>query len=199
MKTRLLATMWACATLAACAVNWDAALVRGTTPNGRLFYAPGEEMAFSLVLEGVKGEIPADTYFLDWERRGDDGLVEKGRAPLPVAAPFVLRTKSDKPGFVCVEANVVTKDGRRVPKNHRWEKRVFFMGGAGVAPHEVRGGKEPADYDAFWADLEKRLAAVPVTAERREVPCADKAARTGAAKVRLRNCEGVQVDEPVRN
>ena len=73
------------------------------------------------------------------------------------------------------------------------------MGGAGVAPHEVRGGKEPADYDAFWADLEKRLAAVPVTAERREVPCADKAVRTGAAEVRLRNCEGVQVDEPVRN
>ena len=54
-------------------------------------------------------------------------------------------------------------------------------------------------YDAFWADLEKRLAAVPVTAERREVPCADKAARTGAAKVRLNNCEGVQVDESVRN
>ena len=183
MKTRLLATMWACVALAACAVNWDAALVRGTTPNGRLFYAPGEEMAFSLVLEGVKGEIPADTYFLDWERRGDDGLVEKGRAPLPVAAPFVLRTKSDKPGFVCVEANVVTKDGRRVPKNHRWEKRVFFMGGAGVAPHEVRGGKEPADYDAFWADLERRLAAVPVTAERREVPCADKAVRLYAVKI----------------
>ena len=116
MKTRLLATMWACAALAACAVNWDAALVRGTTPNGRLFYAPGEEMAFSLVLEGVKGEIPADTYFLDWERRGDDGLVEKGRAPMPVNEPFVLRTRSERPGFVCVEANVVTKDGKRVPR-----------------------------------------------------------------------------------
>ena len=182
MKVRILA-LAAAAWAAAWAVNWDAALIRGTTPNGKMFYAPGEEMVFSLVLEGAKGEIPADTYFLDWERRGDDGLTEKGRAPLPVKAPFVLRTKSDRPGFVCVEANVVTKDGARVPKNHRWEKRVFFMGGAGVAPHEVRGGREPADYDAFWNSLEARLAAVPVTAERRELPCPDKAVRLYAVKI----------------
>ena len=104
------------AALSAGALDWDSALIRGTTPDGRLFYAPGEEMAFSLVLEGMTNAVPADTYFLDWERRGDDGLVEKGRAPLPVAAPFVLRTRSERPGFVCVEANVVTKDGKRVPR-----------------------------------------------------------------------------------
>ena len=148
-----------------------------------MFYAPGEEMAFSLVLEGMTNTVPADTYFLDWERRGDDGLVERGRAPLPVKEPLVLRTKSEKPGFVCIEANVVTKDGKRVPKNHKWEKRVFFKGGAGVAPHAVKGGKEPADYEAFWASVERRLAAVPVTAERREMPCADKAVRLYAVKV----------------
>ena len=117
------------------AVNWDNALIRGTTPGGKLFFEPGEEMAFTLVLEGVKEALPPDTYFVDWERRGDDGLVEKGRAPLPFPKDgLVLKTKSAKPGFVCLEANVVTKDGRRVPKNHRWEKRVFFQGGAGVRP-----------------------------------------------------------------
>lgn len=181
-----LALMWAALGLAFsvfAAVNWDNALVRGTTPNGKLFYAPGEEMTFSLILEGVTNDVPEGAYFLDWERRGDDGLTEKGRAPLPVKAPFVYRTKSDKPGFVCLEANVVTPDGKRVPKNHRWEKRVFFMGGAGVAPHEVRGGKEPADYDAFWAAQMKALDAVPVTAERREMPCADKAVTLYAVRI----------------
>ena len=91
------------------AVNWDNALIRGTTPGGKLFFEPGEEMAFTLVLEGVKEALPPDTYFVDWERRGDDGLVEKGRAPLPFPKDgLVLKTKSAKPGFVCLEANVVT-------------------------------------------------------------------------------------------
>ena len=171
------------AALSAGALDWDSTLIRGTTPGGRMFYEPGEEMSFSLVLEGMTNAVPADTYFLDWERRGDDGVVEKGRAPLPVKEPFVLRTKSDSPGFVCIEANVVTKDGKRVPKNHKWEKRVFFQGGAGVAPYAVKGGKEPADYEAFWQSVEKELAAVPVAAERREIPCADKAVRLYAVRI----------------
>ncbi len=140
-------------TLTVCSVHaldWNSALIRSKTLEDKLFYEPGEGMTFSLILEGMTNDVPADTYFLDWERRGDDGLVEKGRAPLPTKEPFVLRTKSDKPGFVCIEANVVTKDVTRVPKKHRWEKRVFFMGGAGVAPFAVKGGEEPEDYDAFW-------------------------------------------------
>ena len=171
------------AALSAGALDWDSTLIRGTTPGGRMFYEPGEEMSFSLVLEGMTNAVPDDTYFLDWERRGDDGVVEKGRAPLPVKEPFVLRTKSDSPGFVCIEANVVTKDGKRVTKNHKWEKRVFFQGGAGVAPYAVKGGKEPADYEAFWQSVEKELAAVPVAAERREIPCADKAVRLYAVRI----------------
>ena len=112
---------------AAYGLNWDNALITGTTPGGKVFYAPGEEMVFTLKLDGMKEPLPAGTYFVDWERRGDDGLVKRGRAPLPFPPEgLVLKTKSDKPGFVCIEANVVTKDGKRVPKNHRWEKRVFF-------------------------------------------------------------------------
>ena len=29
------------------AVNWDNALIRGTTPGGKLFFEPGEEMALT--------------------------------------------------------------------------------------------------------------------------------------------------------
>ena len=173
----------------AAAVDWDGAMLVGRLA-GRddPFFAPGEEMVFEIRLEGAKGEIPPDTYFVDWERRGDDGLVEKGRAPLPAAdAPLVVRTKSDKPGFVCIEANVVTADGRRVPKNHRWEKRVFFQGGAAVAPETLRPGAEPADYHAIWDAQMARLAATPVRAELAPAPCADSGVRLYAVRV---DCAG---------
>ena len=169
------------------AVNWDAAWLSGSLGRGNPFFAPGEEMVFTIRLEGAQDDIPPDTYFVDWERRGDDGIVEKGRGPLPTAdAPLVIRTRSDKPGFVCVEANVVTADGKRVPKNHRWEKRVFFMGGAAVAPETLKPGTEPADYDEFWDDQMARLDA-PVKAELTPTPCADQSVRLYAVRI---DCAG---------
>ncbi len=178
------------AALAAWGVNWDQALIRGTTPGGKMFFEPNEEMAFTLTLEGVKETLPPDTYFVDWERRGDDGLTEKGRAPLPFPKDgLVLKTKSAKPGFVCIEANVVTKDGKRVPKKHRWEKRVFFQGGAGVRPNEIPMATEPADYDAFWASCLEELAAVPMDATLKPVPCTDKEVKLYAVSI---PCAGPQ-------
>ena len=169
---------------AAYGLNWDNALIMGTTPGGKMFYAPGEEMVFTLKLEGMKEPLPADTYFVDWERRGDDGLKERGRAPLPFPPEgLVLKTKSDKPGFVCIEANVVTKDGKRVPKNHRWEKRVFFQGGAGVQPELIPMADEPADYDAFWDTCLKELATVPMDAQMTPVECPDKEVRLYAVRI----------------
>ena len=32
---------------AAYGLNWDNALIMGTTPGGKMFYAPGEEMVFT--------------------------------------------------------------------------------------------------------------------------------------------------------
>ena len=165
-------------------LNWDNALIMGTTPGGKMFYDPGEEMVFTLKLEGMKEALPPDTYFVDWERRGDDGLKERGRAPLPFPPEgLVLKTKSDKPGFVCIEANVVTKDGKRVPKNHRWEKRVFFQGGAGVQPERIPMADEPADYDAFWDACLKELATVPMDAQMTPVECPDKEVRLYAVRI----------------
>ena len=62
-------------------LNWDNALIMGTTPDGKMFYEPGEEMVFTLKLEGMKEPLPADTCFVDWERRGDDGLRSAGARP----------------------------------------------------------------------------------------------------------------------
>lgn len=150
-------------------LNWDQALVRGTTPNGKIVYSVGEEMTFMLRLEGVKGEVPADVYFLDWRRCGDDGKTEAGRAPLPIAEPFIYRTQMDRPGFVFLEANVVTADGKLVPKNHRWEKRVFFGGGVAVEPERLADGGEPEDYAAFWQSVLQELSEVPIKSELKPV------------------------------
>ena len=165
-------------------VNWDSALLVGSLGRACPFFAPGEEMVFTIRLEGVEGEVPPDTYFVDWERRGDDGATEKGRAPLPTEeTPLVIRTRMDVPGFVCVEANVVTADGKRVPKNHRWEKRIFFMGGAAVDPESLPPGTEPADYDAFWAAQTGALDAVPIEAELTPTPCADSGVRLYGVRI----------------
>lgn len=165
-------------------VNWDSALLVGSLGRACPFFAPGEEMVFTIRLEGVEGDVPPDAYFVDWERRGDDGATEKGRAPLPTEeAPLVIRTRMDVPGFVCVEANVVTADGKRVPKNHRWEKRVFFMGGAAVEPESLPPGTEPADYDAFWAAQTDALDAVPIDAELTPTPCADPGVRLYGVRI----------------
>lgn len=177
----LVAAVFSCTAFAG-TVDWDQAMIRGTTPGGKIFFEPGEEMVFTLTLEGVKEPLPADTYFVDWERRGDDGLVEKGRLPLPLPKNGLV-VKTEKPGFVCLEANVVTKDGKRVPKNHRWEKRVFFQGGAGVRPNEIPMATEPADYDAFWAACLKELDAVPMNAELKPVACKDKEVRLYAVRI----------------
>lgn len=165
-------------------VDWSDAWLSGSLDRDCPFFALGEEMVFSLRLEGAKGDIPADEYCVDWERRGDDGIVEKGRAPLPTGnAPLVIRTKMNSPGFVCVEANVVDSNGKRVKKDHRWEPRVFFMGGAAVAPETLRPGTEPADYDAFWNAQMAALNAVPIEAELTPTPCADTEVRLYAVLI----------------
>lgn len=107
-------------------IDWAEARIMGTAAGGKMFYAPSEEMNFTLTLENVKGELPSDAYFIDWTRTGDDGKKDGGRVPASLAEPLVICTSIAQPGFVKIEANVVTKDGKRGPENHCWEKRVFF-------------------------------------------------------------------------
>ena len=142
---------------------WANAEIRGVLPTENPFFLRGEEMRFVLSLEGVEGDIPPDTYFIDWERRGDDGVAMRGRLPLPLETnAFPIVTRMNIPGFVCVEANVVTADGKKVPKNHRWEKRVFFQGGAAVEPWKLKSAVAPTDFDEFWSEARTKLDEVPM-------------------------------------
>ena len=173
-----------CAALSLSAVNWDGASISGTTPGGRMCFGLGEEIVLTLLLDGVDEPLPAETYFVDWERRGDDGKRERGRVALPFpAGGHVIRTSSDTPGWVLVEANVVDKAGKRVPKNHPWEKRVFFQGGALVAPGEIPMAEEPRDFDAFWSGCLKELSKVPLAADVKPVESSDVAVKLYAVSI----------------
>ena len=171
------------------AVVWDDALMLGHTPGEKMFYAPGEEMVFTIDLVGVKGvegDLPDGEYFIDWTRWANDGKTEKGRVPASIRKPLVVRTRLDIPGFVKIEANVVDRNGKRIPKKHMWEKRVFFQGGAGVDVDKIEPFPEPKDFDAYWAELKRMDRELPLQVlERVELPCENANARLWRVKLNV--------------
>ena len=177
-------------------LHGDANKVRATD------YRPGEEMVFTLSLQGVK-KIPADTYFISWSRTGDDGVTETGKVPASLTEPLVIKTKLDKPGFVRILAYVVDKNGKAYRKTFRFkgdpntpegrkalnaferrDKRVFFDGGAGVDVEKLQSVPEPADFDAFWARRRARLAKVPLEADMKEVKSSRKGLKVYAVTIK---------------
>ena len=173
------------AAAAAFAGELDGGFLKGVTDKAKPFYAPGEEMTFTLRLEGIKA-FPPGEWFISWERTGDDGKRDAGKVPASLTEPLVIKTSIDQPGFVRgramlvdgkgnvyrknIPANALTPDGTRPMNNaERHDKRIFFDGGAGVQPEKLQSAPEPGDFDAFWAKQRARLAAVPVRADRKEL------------------------------
>ena len=169
------------AVVAAFGGTLDNAWIKGTTDKDPITYKAGEKMTFTLTLEGVEGAVPEDTYFLDWKRSGDDGVVDSGQIPV-TGKPFAYETKIEKPGFVRIQASVVDKDGKSYVKKftgdattpegraamnrfERQPKTVFFDGGAGADIETLRTEPEPVDFDAFWTKQFARLDKVPMKAD----------------------------------
>ena len=179
---------------AALAGELDSAVLHGETDKARAIdYAPGEEMVFTISLQGAK-EVPAGKYFVTWERTGDDGKKDSGKVPLSATKPLVVRTSLDRPGFVRVLAEVVdgkgkpykkaytgdttTPEGRRAMNKFEMAGgRLFFDGGAGVKVETLQSVPEPKDFDAFWAKRKARLAKVPMRAEVKEHKSTDPKVR----------------------
>ncbi len=151
----------------------DSALLRGRTVEGKAFYAPGETMTFELRLTDADA-LPSNTYFIAWNRTGDDGVRKEGRVPASKTEPLQIKTSLDKPGFVRIYAELVDASGKGYRKDSAKyagdKSRIFFDGGAGVQPEKLQSVPEPKDFDAFWARQRARLAAVPMTVQRKEVP-----------------------------
>ena len=183
----------------------DNGFLKGVTDKEKPFYAPGEEMTFTLRLEGVKA-FPPGAWFITWNRSGDDGKRDGGKVPASLTEPLVIKTSLDQPGFVRVRAmlvdekgniyqknipaNALTPDGTR-PMNdsEKHDKRIFFDGGAGVQPEKIVPHPEPPDFDAFWAKQYARLDRVPIKPELVELPCSNPKARIYAVQV---SCAGLR-------
>ena len=206
MTRNLVAAAFAAMQFAALAAGpFEDAVLHGETDKARAIdYAPGEEMTFTLTLQGAE-DFGKGEYFVQWTRTGDDGQTDKGRIDAK-ALPLVVKTKTDKPGFVRLEACVVDKKGVAYKKSfkgdpntpegkkalnafERKDKRVFFDGGAGVQPEKLQSVPEPKDFDEFWAKRRARLAKVPLEAERKEAPCDRKDVKVYAVSIK---CAGAR-------
>lgn len=165
----------------------DNGLLRGSTNKRAIDYAPGEEMVFTLSLDRIE-KLPAGEWFIRWTRTGDDGKSFGDKVPAELGKPLVIKTALNKPGFVRVEAMLVDGKGKVYQKKftgdvttpegkaaanrfERQDRRIFFDGGAGVQTHLLKGVPEPQDFDVFHAKLAAKLAAVPIRADRKALPC----------------------------
>ena len=119
--SRQLAVALALVACSACMVGafagpLDRAVLHGETDKPQATdYARGEEMVFTLSLQGAE-RLPADEYFITWERTGDDGLTDCGLAPAEMS--LVIRTSMSQPGLVRILAQVVRRAGRRAVRGH---------------------------------------------------------------------------------
>ena len=165
------------------------ALLRGEADRTVAFYKPGEEMVFTLRVDGVERPF-RKKWLIRWSRTGDDGKSERGIHPVE-AGPLVIRTSLDKPGFVRIKATVVDEKGVafvKTGRDLREAKYVFFDGGAGVEPEKLKVCvPEPEDFDAFWARHKAELAKVPLRADLREYPGCGAGIRVYAVSI---DCAG---------
>ena len=139
---------------AACRKAW----VKGVTGKDPTAYAVGEDIVFTLTLEGVTNAVPKDLYSFKWKRTGDDGQSEEGLAPLE-SAPFAYTTKSEKAGWVRFTAEIVGKDGAPLAKTVGKDKvPLRFAGGALVDPGALVPPAEDKDAGRFFKELLKRAA-----------------------------------------
>jgi cephalosporin-C deacetylase-like acetyl esterase len=116
-------------------------------------YHKGEPVVFRIaVREGGKRAAG----FVDWTIV-KDGLPtdQKGVAELKDGGA-VATGQLDEPGFIQVRATYRPSAGAK-------PSAVVGLGGAAVDPTEIkRSLPVPADFDAFWDGMKKKLAAVPV-------------------------------------
>ena len=158
--------------------------VTGKTEQNKFVYAPGEEMVFLIDFNAGDQTVPEGKYTFQINRRGDDGKFETKKYPLDkMPAQIRFSTSTQTNSFVHIHASIRDEKGVKVGKYQQ-----VFEGGAGVGIDLLRpAGTEPADFDSFWAKQKKRLAEVPLRAERKLVSKPGAKVLVYAAKI---DCAG---------
>ena len=147
-------------------------------------YKTGEKIVFTVNM--TEDGKPAEGKFIQYRLFHDNKVVKKGK--IDGADELKLETSLNKPGWVRVE--VIAKDSEnktiRQPVT-KWgkttEENVIGGIGAMINPEKLLPPmKEPADFDAFWDNVKKELAAVPMK-ELERVPVPDRKVRIFDVKI----------------
>ncbi len=139
-------------------------------------YKRGEKIVFAVRL--LAQGLPVSGKKLTYSVKGDGGLLLSGEL-ISATEPEIIETKLDVPGFVLCRVEGITDD----------YKNVIGLGGAGVAPLEIKPGEPvPSDFDAFWDKAKDELAHVPMRAKLNPVAIMDN---NLAGKV---ECFDIQID-----
>ena len=161
-----------CLSLLACALCAQDFSIHGVTDKEVAIYKPGEPIVFTLrVLDGGK---PVAGHKLTWTRTGDDGKTDKGEGIVHETG-LKVTVQTNTPGFVRLRVSAFAPDGKRLQGNlGGWGKKrighASFDGGACIEPEKLTSTPEPEDFDAFWKGMKGKLDAVPIKAERKELP-----------------------------
>ena len=158
-----------CGTVSAAEKVDSGSRVLGKTDKNPITYKVGEEIIFTIT--PVVKNLPEGKYFVKYVLDADHNAAAKQTGKVDASkGEFTLKTKMDKPGFVRVVAKLVDEKGKVVRRYRKNSGKmaltdVAFNGGAGVEIEKLQGVKEPADFDAYWANQKERLAKVPVKAD----------------------------------
>ena len=134
-------------------------------------YRPGEPMTFTYTLRLNQQSVPR-TFYLRWDRSGDDGQTDAGVAEIAEGKPVTVTTSIDRPGFVRILSSLTDAEGNALCYFKHGETRVTlgYDSGAGADVDTLLPAcDEPSDYTAFWDRQLKKLAAVPVKPQMTEL------------------------------
>lgn len=134
--------------------------LRVTTDRAEAFYHRGEPVTFTITLTHSNQSL--DSAKVKWRisRDGKEPALQEG-ASLTKAGRVMLTGQLDEPGFLQCRADF-SLPGETVPSGRA---------GAAIDPFEIKPSlSAPDDFDAFWADQKKKLAAIPMNIRLTPVP-----------------------------
>ena len=166
--------------------------VAGATDREEALYRENEPMKFRF--QALNDGKPVEAR-LRLVRAGDDGKEESRIIEVAPDRPLEYVTSLDRPGYVMVRAMLLDENGepvRRVPRPGAGARPVQYGLAAGVAPEKLRQGvPKPEDFDAFWQEEIRKLAAVPLKVLEKKAVESDDAVDVFDVKI---SCAG---DRPV--
>ena len=123
--------------------------IRSQTDRPEAWYQPGETVTF--LFKPESDSLRATV--ADWQL-SKDGLppFAEGKSTVSEDGSFRIEGKLDEPGFLSCKISIVSSSGLK----------VSALGGAAISPETIQPSMPvPEDFDAFWDNKKKQLAAVP--------------------------------------